>query len=151
MSPDHDPASSDRPPSPGRHEALDALTSLAEGLVYSSEGEHPFSVVHLGNEALDTTPSVERLRTVLKLPDSTTMRLTSVSRVLARHTELTHPDDGRAQALRPRYERLQHYLEHRLRDPIALRVGEPPAIAIWLLGRTAEGELVGYRTVAIET
>lgn len=132
-------------------DALRALEALADGLVYSSEGDHPFVVVHVRDDDPAVPLSEHRLRLLLALDDATVVRKLPLELVLARHTVLTHPDDERAAAIRPRYEAMQRYLECSLAGAIGLRTGTSPEIAVWMLGRTSDGALVGYRTSAIET
>ncbi|HYW31455.1 MAG TPA: nuclease A inhibitor family protein [Gemmatimonas sp.] len=157
MSLDGDPPSHVRVDHPSsrpidhRDAVLRELEALADGLVYSSEGDHPFVVVHLADGAPGTPLSDERLRRLLGLADATVMHRVTIDRILGRHTVLTQPTDERAQAVRPRYEAMQRYLESSLRNIVAVRTGESPAIDVWLLGHTGDGELVGYHTRAIET
>ena len=127
------------------------LRELADGLLFSSEADHPFEAVHVVDDAPDSELTPERVRSLLSLPLDTPLQRVSVERVLGRHTVFTDPADGEAQALRPRYEAMHTFLEHGLRDVQAFRAGRAPTITVWLLGRADNGDLVGYRTVAVET
>lgn len=131
--------------------ALARLRELSSGLVYSSEGDHPFEVLHIANDAAGDAMTPDRLRSALSLPADTPVRSVSLERALGRHTLFVDPMDAEAQALRPRYEALQSFLERELGNAVAFRVGRPPAITVLLLARAPGGGLVGYRTVAIET
>lgn len=127
------------------------LQQLSAGLVYSSEGDHPFEVVRFADHDPGAPLTEERLRTIVGVAPPVRARTISVERALARHTTLVDPLDGRAQALRPRYAQLQEFLERRLTDTVAFRAGTSPVIDVWMLGRTAAGELLGIHTIAIET
>lgn len=127
------------------------LQQLADGLVYSSEGDHPFEVVRFPDQDPAAPLSEDRLRAIVGVAPSVGARTVTVERALARHTTLVDPLDDRAQALRPRYDALRTFLEHRLRDAVAFRAGASPVIDVWMLGRTPGGELLGVHTLAIET
>lgn len=127
------------------------LQQLSDGLVYSSEGDHPFEVVRFADQQPAAPLSEERLRTIVGAPPPVRARAITVERALARHTTLVDPLDTRAQALRPRYAALQEFLEHRLTGAVAFRAGSSPVIDVWMLGRTEGGELLGVHTIAIET
>lgn len=127
------------------------LQRLATGLVYSSEGDHPFETVHVGRGDLPPLTTPEQLRTLLSLHTDAPVAVVTLERVLGRHTTFTDPADIQTQAVRPRYEALQAFLERELTAVTAIRAGRPPAVDIFLLGQTPGGEIVGYRTKAIET
>jgi hypothetical protein len=130
------------------------LGELASGLVYSSEGDHPLETVHFGPVDLPTDAddaAMGALRALLSLPADTPVRFVSLERALGRHTVFTDPLDLEAQAIRPRYEAIVRLFEDELIGSVVARTGHAPAIDVWMLGRTADGELVGYHTVAIET
>jgi hypothetical protein len=131
--------------------ALARLRELADGLVYSSEADHPFETVQVADDGPPTELTAERLRGLLALDESIPLRFVTVERVLGRHTVFVDSADLEAQRLRPRYEALGAFLGQGLRDVRAIRAGRSPVVTVWLLGRTDEGDLVGYRTVAVET
>jgi hypothetical protein len=130
--------------------SLSRLKAVAAGLVYSSEGDHPFEIVHLVRA--DTGPlSLDGIRELLSLPADSPVALVSLERALGRHTVLTDPLDLEAQAIRPRYEAMVRLFEDELADSLAIRTGRAPLVDLWILGRAPGGELVGYHTVAVET
>ena len=130
--------------------SLSRLDALAAGLVYSSEGDHPFHTVQLGT-GVDEPLTEARVRELLALPADAPVAVVGVERVLGRHTIFTDPFDLEAQAIRPRYEAIVRFFEGELADSVAIRTGCAPAIDVWILGRTPAGKMIGYRTVAIET
>ena len=124
------------------------LESAVEGLVYSSEGDHPFEVITLGEapEVLDAGT----FATAIGVSDSSRVREQSLDRFLANHIDASDPWDERAQQVRPRYERLKATLRAALPDVRVFRVGEI-RIDCYVIGRDADGMLTGLRTLAIET
>jgi hypothetical protein len=131
--------------------ALARLRELAAGLVYSSEGDRPFETVHLGRATLAPDADLAVVRTLLALPSDCPVKFVTFERALGRHTMFTDPLDLAAQAIRPRYEAIERFFAQEVLDATAVRTGHAPSIDVWLLGRTEEGELIGYHTVAIET
>lgn len=130
---------------------LARLAELSSGLMYSSESDHPFEVVHItiGEPDIPLTP--ESVRAVLSLPAHAPVQQLTLDRALGRHTMLVDPMDAAAQALRPRYEALRNFLERELIGATAFRVGRAPVITVLLLARVPGDGLVGYRTTATET
>ena len=130
--------------------ALHRLSELCEGLVYSSEGDHPFEPVGLGpGDLRDSEP--DEARRVLSLEPETPVTFITLERALGRHTVYTDPSDVEAQRVRPRYEAIQAFFEAELSGARVVRTGSAPQIDVWILGHTADGEIVGYHTVAVET
>jgi hypothetical protein len=137
-------------PPPSDSTLQQQLEAAADGLVYSSEGDHPFAFVALGAPPPHGPPSADWVAARLGVPAGTPVRERSLDRFLAHHLDATDPWDDRAQALRPRYERLVALLRVRLVDVRVFCVGEV-RIDCYLVGRADDGGLVGLHTVAIET
>jgi histidine triad (HIT) family protein len=143
-----------REPGPGPAATLDPalrerLEQAAEGLVYVSEGEHPFEVFVMpwdGDEPV--TPEAFAAREDAG-PDEPVAE-TTLDAFLAGHLEASDPEDPEAQRLRPRYERLKATLAESLADVRVFRVGEVE-VRCYAVGRDGQGSLAGYRTVAVET
>lgn len=128
-----------------------ALEAAAEGLVYSSESDRPFTAVFVPRE---------------RLPDATRLAPEDVARLaglplarqatrtpddfLARHVVPADPADVAAAALSPRYEALLALLRQHLPDATVVRMGRIE-VRCWMVGRDADGNLVGLETVAVET
>ncbi|HEV2147975.1 MAG TPA: nuclease A inhibitor family protein [Longimicrobiaceae bacterium] len=125
------------------------LEQAAEGLVYSSEGDHPFEVFALPwGDAGPVTPEAFAAR-VAAAPVEPVGEV-SLDRFLAHHLETSDPYDTEAQRIRPRYERLKALLLERLDGVRVFRVGEVQ-VRCYVVGRDGRGNLAGYRTLAVET
>ena len=68
----------------------------------------------------------------------------------ARHTATSDPYDSEAQKIRPRYEALMRTITTRLRGVRVYRVGRIE-IDCYIAGLDSHGNLVGLKTVAVET
>ncbi len=127
-----------------------ALAAAAEGLVFSSEGDHPFEAFHLpapaGSEAADAAALAALLGPEAGPPAGER----DLDDLLLHHTDTIVPQDEEGHRLRPRYERLKKLLRASLRDVRVLRVGRTQ-VGCYLVGTDAEGGLTGLKTVAIET
>lgn len=126
------------------------LDALVAGLTYTSESDRPFVVVQLADPAPDAPLDHATLARALDLPPDAPLELRTVDEMLARHTHRTDPYDVETQRLRPRYEALQTFLEHELREATGVRA-ERVEVRCWLIGRDGRGRLLGVETVAIET
>ena len=126
------------------------LESAAAGLVYSSESDRPFEFFFLPRRN-DVEPlSSATFARQLGVASGTPMEERSLDNFLARHTHRSDAYDARAQAIRPRYERLQATLESSLSDVRVFRVGRVE-VACYVVGRDPEGNIAWLRTVAVET
>ena len=131
------------------------LERAAAGLVYSSEGDAPFTFVELappgatGGAPL-TAAVVARLADA---PAGARIEERSLDAFLARHRTRVDPADVRSQALRPRYDALASELRAALRDLRVVRVGVPgqAEVRCFLVGHDARGAVSGLVTSAIET
>ena len=68
----------------------------------------------------------------------------------ARHTATSDPYDSEAQRIRPRYEALMRTISTKLRGVRVYRLGRLE-IECYIAGLDTHGNLVGLKTVAIET
>ena len=132
------------------------LEAAASGLVYSSEGDHPFAYVAV-DPPEGGDPSPQSLARALvpgygEAGDRVEER--TLDRFLARHIETSDPYDARAQAVRPRYEALKETLRRSLSDVRVLRVtltADRAVVRCFVVGRNPAGRIVGLATSAIET
>jgi hypothetical protein len=126
------------------------LEQASSGLVYSSESDRPFEFFSLRYPGRSASPGgAEFARLVGALPESR-VEIRSVDDFFARHTTTSDPYDGETQRIRPRYEELVRLLARRLRDAKAYRIGRIQ-VACYVAGLDASGNIVGLKTVAVET
>jgi hypothetical protein len=127
-------------------EIIDLLTTATADLLWSSESDEPFEIVTwpqgteieptaLFGDLVDSDAPIE------------TMTLTDLFAPI-----LTIEDWYEAAELAQvnRYTELLHAIESHLAEPQVFRVGEVE-IAIYIVGKTPDGDLVGLKTHAVET
>lgn len=138
--------------------AEDALAAASAGLQYTSESDRPFETWALPGGAQPGWPCnasefAARLGARLGLPDGPAEER-SLHDLLRRHIEGIDASDAAAVALRPRFEALRAALTDWLDGLRVFRFG---AVEVHCLivgrprGEAGGGDLVGLRTVAIET
>jgi len=127
------------------------LETAAEGLVYSSEGDHPFHYLELGLAADGWPPSPAAFAEMVAARRGEQVEEIELHEFLARHVERVDPLDSAAQALRPRYDALRHTLRRELEDLRVFRVGQVRVRCYALGVDPATGRVVGLETLAIET
>jgi hypothetical protein len=127
------------------------LEQAADGLVYSSESDRPFTFVRLAGV---TTPigslTPAAVAAAAGSPGARAEEL-SLSRFLAPHLSQYDPADVRAGALIPRYEALRDLLTTRLGRVRVFRLGAIEIRCLVLGNDPRTGELAGVETVAVET
>jgi hypothetical protein len=122
------------------------LEAAAEGLVYLSEGDAPFTFVELGAADALTPQSFAALAGSPGAP----VEEVSLDRFFAGHIEESDPGDATAQSLVPRYRALRDALRETLTDVRVFRVGRME-LRCYAVGRTPQGTVAGLVTTAWET
>jgi Nuclease A inhibitor-like protein len=127
-------------------EIIDLLTKTTTDLLWSSESDYPFEIVTwpLGTELIPTALFKD-------LPDADrSIETMTVADLFA--PVLTIEDWYEAEELAQvnRYTDLIHAIESNLIDLQVFRVGEVE-IAIYIVGKTPDGDLVGLKTYVVET
>ncbi len=125
------------------------LEREAEGLVYSSESDRPFEFFAIPG-AGDRPPGVDAFARLVGAPPGAPREERDLDDFLARHTDTSDPYDHEAQRIRPRYERLRETLRGALRWTTVYRIGRIE-VQCYALGGDGRGNLVGLKTVAVET
>ncbi|WP_373541006.1 nuclease A inhibitor family protein [Chamaesiphon sp.] len=126
-------------------EIIDRLQQATVNLLWSSESDYPFEVV-TWQQGVEITPialfGVDRL--------SQSIETIALSDFFA--PVLTVEDWYDTSELKQveRYTELLHAIESHLAEIQVFRVGEVE-IAIYIVGKTPNGDLVGLKTQAIET
>jgi hypothetical protein len=125
------------------------LERAAEGLTYGSEADYPFEFFAIPG-AGDRPPGVDAFARLVGAPADAPRGERDVLDFFARHAERSDPVDARAQALRPRYEALRDALNTGLRWTTVYRLGSVE-VQCYVVGGDGRGNLVGLKTVAVET
>lgn len=135
------------PTTPASLPAIEAqLTPLLAGLFFLSESDAPLELVSCPRPA-GALPSPELL-TALGEPATAPVQVVELPYFLRNHTSPTGVLGDAA--LAARYQVLQDFLTQQLSSVQVYRVGSGPQVHAYALGE-AEGQLVGFKTVLIET
>jgi hypothetical protein len=135
-------------------EIIDLLTTATTDLLWSSESDYPFEIVTWpqGTELTPTalfgkSPAAVGVQPTVGNRPIETMTVTDLFAPV-----LTIEDWYEAEELAQvnRYTDLLHAIESNLVDPQVFRVGEVE-IAIYIVGKTPAGDLVGLKTHVVET
>ncbi|MCO5167609.1 MAG: nuclease A inhibitor family protein [Planctomycetes bacterium] len=137
---------------------LEAATS---GMLWLSESDHPFTWVQLDGAA-DRVTSLDDFKAALGVEAARPAEERTLSDTLGWRTR-HEPDETPEEAAEvERHVRLEALLRARLTDVRVYRVAPPGAgpsttgdlfgaIDVFIVGRNAHGDLVGLRTVSVET
>ncbi len=127
-------------------EILDRLRQATVDLLWLSESDYPFEAISW-EQGVELTPTA--LCQELIQPNLTIETMTLADFFAP---ALTVEDWYEAEELVQvdRYQKLLHAIESNLTDVRVFRVGESE-IAIYIVGRTPDGDIVGLKTHAIET
>jgi Nuclease A inhibitor-like protein len=127
-------------------EIIDLFKQATADLLWSSESDYPFEIV-TWDRGIDLTPTA--LFSHLAAPDLAIEQIT-LSELFA--PVLTIEDWYEAEELAQvgRYTDLLHAIESNLTDVRVFRVGSIE-IAIYIVGKTPNGDLIGLKTHVVET
>jgi hypothetical protein len=139
-----DPSVSTESPDPALRERLERA---ADGLTYGSESDRPFEFFFLPGGG-NAPPGAEAFGRLVGAEGRVEER--SLDDFFARHAETSDPYDVESQRFRPRYEALRDLLRTELRGTTVYRTGRIE-VQCFAIGGDGRGNLVGLRTVAIET
>jgi hypothetical protein len=139
------------PPDPGSdlRRLRRQLERAADGLLYTSESDYPFTFLDTG-ASVASPLTIASFRAAAAIPPDSLVEQVSLDAFLARHIENVDPGDAGAIALVPRYERLRTTLRRELGGVTVFRVGRI-LIRCYLVGTTAGGRVAGLTTWAVET
>lgn len=126
-----------------------ALESAADGLLYTSESDFPFTWTTATGPARGPL-TVAAVRRAYRIADSIPVEAIPLDAFFARHIERADPNDPVVMALRPRYVRLRETLRTLARVEQVFRVGRI-RIDCLAVGLVRPGTIAGLRTVSIET
>jgi hypothetical protein len=144
--------SSKTPAAPGRVDpGLRAeLERASSDLVYSSESDRPFEFFAIPLPGRSAPPSASDFARLIGRQNGDRAEEKSLVDFFARHTATSDPYDSEAQRIRPRYEALMRTISTKLRGVRVYRLGRIE-IDCFIAGLDTHGNLVGLKTVAIET
>ena len=125
------------------------LARESAGLTYTSESDRPFELFVLPG-AGDRPPGVDAFAQLVGAPADAPRKERDLDDFFARHAETSDPHDAETQRIRPRYEALRETLRTALRWTTVYRLGRIE-VQCWIVGGDGRGNLVGLRTVAVET
>ncbi|MGI4734581.1 MAG: nuclease A inhibitor family protein [Janthinobacterium lividum] len=126
---------------------LAQLQKLTQGLRFRSESDAPLEAVSYAAPVGDLPPAT--LLQVLGEPAKAKVEVVELTLFLRGHTA----DQGALSdpVLANRYKALQLYLKQELDGAQVYRIGAPPQLHAYALGRDAAGRLAGFKTVLTET
>jgi Nuclease A inhibitor-like protein len=126
-------------------EIIDLLKQATADLLWSSESDYPFELVTWA-QGIDMTPAALFGKLPIIDPVATLTILELFEPVL------TVEDwyEAAELALVDRYTNLLHMIESQLSDVQVFRIGTVE-IAIYIVGKTPAGDLVGLKTYSVET
>ncbi|UOR07640.1 nuclease A inhibitor family protein [Hymenobacter aerilatus] len=134
-------------PTPAAAAPTDQLRQLTQGLHYVGETEAPLEVVHYPAPPQELTPEV--VRELVGEPADTPVQTQELTQFLRQQTADNGPQ-GSVQAAN-RFKALQMFLKQELDDTQVYRFGDGPRIMVYALGKTADGQLTGFKTYLSET
>lgn len=145
-------------------DAMDALETAVAGVTYPSESDYPWVVVGFADAAPVSEANVKDVIAAVYVPHPGEAALadrTIEPRTLAQLIDpLTIPQDwwdDYNKMVAAQYTEIRAVLEAKLVDIQVFRIGElqgnvlQGAVDIYVLGSTADGDVVGMWTVSIET
>ncbi|MCC9165638.1 nuclease A inhibitor family protein [Pontibacter harenae] len=129
---------------------LEGLRQQSEGLFYVSETDATFEVVHFsGKDGSEPTTTTELLAWAGKAEEEKVevVELQYFFRKMTNETE-DMSDEEKLEA--SRFQKLQAFIEQHLQQTKVYRVGERK-ITAFILGKASTGELLGLKTILVET
>jgi Nuclease A inhibitor-like protein len=127
-------------------EIIDLLTQATTDLLWSSESDYPFELV-TWDRNVEMTPTA--LFSKLEQPN-VSIELITLTDFFAPVLSVEDWYEEEELAQVKRYTDLFHAIESNLADVHVFRVGEVE-IAVYIVGKTTEGDLVGLKTYVVET
>jgi hypothetical protein len=131
------------------HDSLvERLKQAAEGVFYTSESDYPFEVIHwpTNGEPITSETIIEKTGTQKDIA----VEVIDFSEFF--NVEIPDPDwyGTQEKAEVARYKNLMEILRHHLSNIHVYRLGEIE-VDIYILGQSANGDIIGLSTKSIET
>ena len=125
-----------------------ALEQAIQGLLYMSETDAPFEIIHWPDEAAGL--DAKRVRQLSGHKPKDPVRTTSVDDFFKPLTDYQAWFGAAEKATAQKYRKLQNVIQQHLADPQVFRVGKIQ-IDIFIVGRSSQGDWAGVKTRAVET
>lgn len=128
-------------------ELQSTLSDAVLNMLYMSESDYPLTYVSWAGQG---APTVAKLRQLTSTPSSTLVEQRSFATFMDQLGEVYDPADPYAIEYASRWKQLRAVLEKNLTDLTVIRIGTI-SIDVYIVGKSACGDLVGLKTTAIET
>ena len=128
--------------------AFTALTKASKGLLYPSETDAPFEVYAWKNAGGALGPA--KLLTLAEQDPARPVEVTTVDEFFAPLIAEKDWHGREEKALVQKFKELRQAIDANLIDPKVYRVGAVE-IAIYIVGKTHDGDLAGLKTTSVET
>ncbi|MGI0485724.1 nuclease A inhibitor family protein [Pantanalinema rosaneae CENA516] len=128
---------------------LNQLQAATQGLLWMSESDYPFEVVHWQFPTV-TSITANQLLQIIDRPPDTPIEVVDLDSFFATATQTLSWFGANERAQASRYQQLVDLLKQQLQHLIVYRVGSIN-LAIYILGQTEPGDWVGLKTQAVET
>lgn len=128
-------------------ELQSTLSDAVLNMTYMSESDYPLNVVSYAGQG---APTIAKLRQLTGTPSTTLVEQRSFADLMDRLGEVYDPADPYAVEYAARWNALRAVLEQNLTDLTVIRIGEI-SIDVYIVGKSACGDLVGVKTTSIET
>ena len=116
--------------------AMEALWQASKGLMMPSETDAPFEVIRLEGE-----PTPLGLRKLARAPKDATVEEATLDSLF-----LTVPSEDKT-----KFQKLGLAIESQLSGIKVYKVGDEAERQVFIVGKAADGQWVGLRTVVVET
>lgn len=128
---------------------LNQLQAATQGLLWMSESDFPFEVVHW-QEPTNRPMTENRLLQLTDYPPKTPIDQIDLETFFGTVTQSFSWFGAEEQAQVSQYQHLVELLKQHLKHPIVYRIGSIN-LDIYILGQTEAGDWVGLKTKAVET
>lgn len=128
---------------------LEQLSAASDGLLYRSETDSPFEVVHFP-QVQDSSALPAAIAQLPDMPEGLKAEVVELP-YFFRNLIRDDADAGEEEVnIAHRFRKLQDLLEQRLEEVKVYRVGKR-RIQAFVLGKTATGDYAGLKTTLVET
>lgn len=133
----------------GTTDLLQQLKAASDGLLFMSETDHPFEVVHLP-DVQDSNALPAALTQLSEAPDDGQVDVVELP-YFFRNMTSEEPGAGEEENnIARRFRKLQALIEQNLQEVKVYRLGKRK-IQAYILGKTGTGDFAGLKTVLVET